>query len=55
MRRSAILAPLLLPIAARLIQSVKDAHHTSSEQAAHEEVLRAFTAFCVTNVCEVAR
>jgi hypothetical protein len=45
----------LLPIAERLIQSLKDARHAHSEREAHEEVMRALSAFCSTNICDVAR
>ena len=45
----------ILPIAERIVQLVKDARRAHSERAAHEEVLRALAAFCVTNECEAAR
>jgi hypothetical protein len=45
----------MLPIAERLMQSLKDARHAHSEREAHEEVLRALSAFCATNVCDVTR
>ena len=45
----------MLPIAARLIQSLKDARHAHNEREAHEEVVRALSAFCSTNICDVTR
>src|SRR5262249_36116332 len=45
----------ILPIAERMIQAVKDGRHAHSERAAHEEVLRSLSAFCIANICEVAR
>jgi hypothetical protein len=45
----------MLPMAGRIIQSVKDARHAASEREAHEEVLRALSAFCSVNICEVTR
>jgi hypothetical protein len=45
----------MLPIAERLLQSVKDARYAHSERASRKEVLRALEAYCSTNVCDVAR
>jgi hypothetical protein len=45
----------MLPIAERMIQSLKDARHAHSEREAHEEVMRALAAFCSTNICDVIR
>jgi len=45
----------MLPIAERMLQSLKDARHAHHEREAHEEVLRALSAFCSTNICEVTR
>jgi hypothetical protein len=45
----------MLPIAERIIQSLKDARHARGEREAHEEVMRALSAFCSTNICDVTR
>jgi hypothetical protein len=45
----------MLPIAERMIQSLKDARHAHNEREAHEEVMRTLAAFCATNICDVTR
>jgi hypothetical protein len=45
----------MLPIAERMLQSLKDARHAHNEREAHDEVLRALSAFCSANICDVTR
>jgi hypothetical protein len=45
----------LLPVAERMIQALKDGRHGRSEREAHEEVVRALSAFCSVNICDVIR
>ena len=45
----------MLPVAERIIQSLKDARHAHGEREAHDEVVRALAAFCSTNICAVTR
>ena len=46
----------MLPLAGRILKSVKDARRAHDEREAHEEVLRDLSAFCAAkNTCEGAR